>query len=125
MKKYEPSFTDRLGTAAKARRAQLEKARENAPANDPRFAEQQSARRLVAEKRKVRLAERKAAKQAEEVRKAKDQAKEEIARAIALKAEEEARAAEEEERRVREIALAAERKAKRDRKYAARQARQR
>ena len=125
MKKYEPSFTDRLGTAAKARRAQLEKARENAPANDPGFAEQQAARRLVADKRKARLIERKAAKQADKTRKAKEQAEEEIARAIALKAEAEARAAEEEERKVREIALAAERKAERDRRYAARQARQR
>ncbi len=125
MKKHEPSLTDRLGAAAKARKAQLERARAIAPANDPEFAERQAARRLAAEKREVRVAERKAAKLADKTRKAKEQADEEIARAIALKAEEEARAVEAEEHAAREIALEAERKAERDRRYAARKARQR
>lgn len=71
------------------------------------------------------MVERKAAKLADKARKAKEQADEEIARAIALKAEEEARATEAEEQAAREIALEAERKEKRDRKYAARKARQR
>lgn len=125
MKRHEPSLTDRLGAAAKARKAQLERARAIAPANDPEFAERQAARRLVAEKRVVRVAERKAAKLADKARKAKEQADEEIARAIALKAEEEARVAEAEEHAAREIALEAKRKAERDRRYAARKARQR
>lgn len=128
MKKHEPSLADRLGAAAKAKKAQLERARAIAPANDPEFAERQAARRLAADQRKVRVAERKAAKladKARKARKAKEQADEEIARAIALKAEEEARAAEAEEHAAGEIALEAERKAERDRRYAARKARQR
>ncbi len=125
MKKHEPSLADRLGVAAKARKAQLERVRAIAPSNDPEFAERQTARRLAADQREVRVAERKAAKLADKARKAKEQADEEIARAIALKAEEEARAAEAEEHAAREIALEAERKAERDRRYAARKARQR
>ena len=43
MKNYEPSFANRLGAAAKAKKAQREKARAIDPANDPKFAERQAA----------------------------------------------------------------------------------
>ena len=125
MKNYEPGFADRLSVAAKARRAELEKARTNAPANDPGFAGRQAARRAAAVERKARNSERKAAKLAEKIRKTKELADEEIARETALKAEQERREADATEQAARDIALAAERKAERDRRYAARKARQR
>ncbi len=125
MKKHEPSLADRLGVAAKARQAQLEKARAKTPSNDPKFAERQAARRAIAVAREARIAERKAAKLAEEARKAEEQAAKDAARAEALKAEEEARKAEMAEIADREVALMAERKAARDLRYAARKARRR
>ena len=69
MKNYEPSFTNRLSAAAKARQALLEKARANNPANDPGFTERQAARRALSVTREARAAERRAAKQAEKIRK--------------------------------------------------------
>ncbi len=117
MKNYEPSFADRLSVGATARRAQLEKAQVNDPKNVPGFAERQAARRAVAIAREAR----KAAKLADEIRKAKEQADEEIA----LKAEQERQEAEAAEQAARKVALAAERKAERDRRYAARKARKR
>ncbi len=125
MKNHEPSFADRLNVAAKARRDLLEKARASAPANDPEFAKRQAARREAAAARQTRLAERKAAKLAEKTRKAEEKGAEEAARTIALKAEQESRAAAEAENAAREIALAAEQKAARDARYAARKARRR
>ena len=125
MKNHEPGLNDRLGAAAKARQAQLAKAKANAPSNDPRFAEKQAARRATAIARDARNAERKAAKLAEKARKAKELADAEIAREIALKAEEERLQAEAAEQAAREIAHAAELKAERDRRYAARKARKR
>ena len=61
MKNHEPSFADRLGTAAKAKQAQLKKAKANNPANQPGFAERQAARRAASIAREERLKERKAA----------------------------------------------------------------
>ncbi len=125
MRNHEPKFNDRLNAAAKAKRALLDKARANGPADDPDFAERQAARREVAIAREARAAERKAAKLAEKTRLAEEKAAEEAARAIALAAEREAREAEATEQAAREIALEAERKAARDVRYAARKARKR
>jgi len=110
MKHHEPNFGDRLKAAAKAKQALLEKARAKAPANDPKFAERQAARREVSIAREARVSERKAAKLAAKIREA---------------AEQEAREAEAVEQAAREIVLEAERKAARDARYAARKARQR
>ena len=121
MKSYEPSFADRLSMGAMARGAQLEKATANDPTKDQKFAERQAARRAVAVAREARIAERKAAKLADEIRKAKEKADEEIA----LIAERERQEAEVAEQAAREITLEAERKAERDRRYAARKARKR
>jgi hypothetical protein len=107
MKRYEPSFNDRLGVAAKAKMAQVEKARANAPSNDPKFAEKLAARKAAAEERKARNTERRETRLAEK----------------AAKAVEKVRLAEEVANR--EDAMIADRKAARDAKYAARKARQR
>ncbi len=125
MRNYEPKFNDRLNTAARAKRALLDKARANGPANDPDFADRQVARREVSIAREARTAERKTAKLAEKIRLAEEKAAEEAARAIALAAEQEAREAEATEQAAREIGLEAERKAARDARYAARKARKR
>ena len=89
MKNFEPGFADRLSTGAKARQAQLAKAKAKDPKSDPGFANRQAARRAAALEREARkakrLAERKAAKEAEEIRKAKEEAD----AALALKVEEE------------------------------------
>ena len=125
MKRYEPSFANRLSTAAKAKQAQLENARASNPANDPGFAERQAARHALSVAREARVSERKAAKLAEKTRKAEERAAEETARAIALNAEQERLKAEIAEQERRKIVLEAERKAARDARYAARKARQR
>ena len=75
MKKYEPNFNDRLGAAAKAKQALVEKARANAPSNDPKFAEKLAARKAAAEERKARSAERRAARLAEKEAKLAEKAR--------------------------------------------------
>jgi hypothetical protein len=116
------TFSDRLETAAKARQALLDKARQNDPSKDPEFAARQEARAALARVREEREAERRAAKQAERER------------ILALRAEEAARkvaeaAAEAERirhgrRPVSKPSLSpAEQKAARDARYAARKAR--
>ena len=118
-----PDFSERLSTAAKAKQALLERARANAPANDPDFARRQAERREIALAREARIAERKAAKLAEEQRKLEEAAAAEAARIAALKAEEEARLAAELERKAQEAAAEAARKALRDIRYANRKGR--
>lgn len=125
MKNYEPSLANRIGAATTARQTQLKKARANNPVNDPGFAERQAARRALNVEREARAAERKAARLAEKARKAEERAAEEVARELALQAEQERLEAEVAEQADREIALAAERKAARDARYAARKARKR
>lgn len=123
MKKQEPSFEDRLSESTKAKRALLEKARERKPANDPNFAAKQAARAAATEQRRARAAERKALAQIEKTRKAEKKAAEETAREQAREAERQAREQEAAEEAARKVALLAEQKAARDRRYAARKAR--
>ena len=80
MRNYEPKFNDRLNAAAKAKRALLDKARANGPANDPDFAERQAARREVSIAREARTAERKTAKLAEKIRLAEEKARDQAGR---------------------------------------------
>jgi Family of unknown function (DUF6481) len=114
MKHREPTFEERMAASAKAKQAQLEKARAKFPANDPEFAEKQRKRQAIHAARDARVSERKAAKK----REAEAKAEMEVARLTA-------QAAADEEKRKREIELEAERKAERDRRHAARKARQR
>ena len=126
------SFNDRLAAQADARKAALEKFRARPAPDDPAVLERIAAQKAVAEAREKRAAERKAEREAEKARLAAEEA--------ARKAEAEARAREEAERekgeaerianldadkKARALALAAEQKAKRDARYAARKARNR
>ena len=123
MKKQESSFPDRMADAAKAKRALLERARENRPAQTPQSAERQAARLAAEVARKARKAERNAISKAEKALKAEKKAAEDAARALAKKVELEAREAEALEQAALEVARQAKLKAARDLKYAARKAR--
>ena len=124
MKNREPSLAERKETAAKAKQAQLERARAKAPSNDPKFAERQAERAAVARAREGRIAERKVAKLAEAERLAAQQITDDAARAVAVKTAHEASLKAIAERDAQEAALAVERKDARDARYAARKARQ-
>jgi hypothetical protein len=119
------TFADRLSAAAKAKQALLERARAKNPANDPAFAERQAARRATIAARDARIAERQAEKKAAEEREAAERAEREAARVLADKLEAERLAAERIAEGDRLVALAAEQKAARDARYAARKARKR
>ena len=124
MPSKEPGFVERLQTAAKAKKAQLERIRATMPANGAQVAGRQAGQVEAATARKVRTAERKnservAAKHKEALRGA------EKARQAQAVIEENAR------KRVERVsqadadaALRRDQKAARDAKYAARKARQ-
>jgi hypothetical protein len=114
----DPDFQQRQSSASTAKKEMLEKFR--AAAGDPAVAERQAARVALKEARQVRAAEREAAKQARQIEQA-----EQAARAAELKLESEREAARLEaamaaDKAEQEILLAAEQKAARDARYAAR-----
>ena len=117
----EKSFSERLGAAAAARKAQLEKFRAKPGPDDPATVERQAARRAATIARDARAAERKtakaqvAAKEAE--RHAAEQAERAMREADALRVAADQAA--------RDVTMLAEQKAARDARYAARKARQR
>jgi hypothetical protein len=116
----EKGFNDKLQDQAKARAAQLERARAKSPQNDPDFAKRQAERKKLAEDREARIAQR-AAEKAEEARLAAERkATEAAAKAEADKLAEEERLRLRREEADRLVALAAEQKAARDARYAAR-----
>jgi hypothetical protein len=119
----EKSFGDRLSEGAKAKQAQLERARAKSPANDPEFAGRQEARRLAQLARTAREEERRQAKLAALESEAAKRRAAEAAHAAEVKAEAEAKEAERVERARREKAREGEQKVARDARYAARQAR--
>lgn len=123
MSAKETSFAERAQASAKAKQALLERAKAMSPANDPGYAERQAARIAAAQARDARLAERKAARIAEEKRQAEESAAAEAARIEAARIAEEERVASERAEADRLVALAAEQKAARDARYAARKAR--
>jgi hypothetical protein len=119
----EKGFNDRLEDAAKARAAQLERARAKSPVNDPQFAARQAERKRIAEEREARIA----ARAAEKLEQARLEAERKAAEAAA-KAEAERLEAEEREKAKRAeadklVQLLAEQKAARDARYAARKSR--
>lgn len=105
-------FRERGNAAANARKAAVERYRAQPSADDPVVLERQAALRATREARELRVAERKAAREAEAARLAAEQS--------ALDAE---RIAREAELAARNVALEAERKAARDARYAARKKR--
>jgi len=106
------NFDDRLSSAAAARQASLERYRARPSADDPAWIEHQAALQAIVDARNARVAERRAAKEAEAARVAADLAARRTQEQIAA-AEAKARAAAQE----------AERKLARDARYAARKAR--
>jgi len=128
------TFSDRLETAAKAKQALLEKARDKDPTKDPEFAARQATRIAAARAREERETELRNARQAERDREQAE--RERIAAELAQEAAEEAaRKAEQQaidaerartgKRPISKPALSeAEQKAARDARYAARKARQ-
>lgn len=110
----DDNFGNRLSAAANAKKAMLERFRARPSPNDPATLERQAARKAISDARDARIAERKAARAAEAARLA-DEEKAKIAEQAAQKAETLRGAA----------TLAAEQKAARDARYAARKMRRR
>lgn len=115
------NFKDRATAAADARKKLAERFKAAPKPDDPRIQALQAERKAIAEAREARQAERAIAKAEEEVRKAEE---------ARLRAIEEARAAEEARRRAieeraKQLQVAAEQKAARDARYAARKAKKR
>ena len=118
MKGYkEKTFGDRISAAATARQAALERFRDRPAADDPAVLRRREERMAIAAARETREAERKIVKEAEAAVRAELEAKEKVER--------EARERREAiEKVIRNASEAAERKADRDARYAARKARQ-
>ena len=115
------NFRDRATAAADARKKLAEQFKQAPKPDDPRVVALAAERKAVAEARAARQAERARQKAEEEVRQAEE---------ARLRAIEDARAAEEARRRAIEerahqLQLAAEQKAARDARYAARKAKKR
>ncbi len=124
------NFNDRLSTQAAARKAQIEKFKARPAPDDPAVLAKRAELVAIAEARKARIEERRLAREAEAARLAKEAAELAAQRA----AEDVARQREEAEMAARRLAadadskaraqaLAAEQKAARDARYAARQSR--
>jgi len=124
MSRKEPSFAERLQTAAKAKQVQLEKIRAAAQANAPLSAERQAALMETEKARQIRTAERKAANRIAAEQKAQERAAEQARKAQEASEALARKEAERAEKLRAEAALQKEQKALRDSKYAARKARQ-
>lgn len=123
-------FNERRDAAATAKKALLDKFKARPPADDPAVIARQEERKRVLEARELREREREVARQERLAREAVEHAeRERIAEEERKAAEEAARIeaerleAEERERVSLELAGEAEKKAKRDARYAARKAR--
>jgi hypothetical protein len=115
----DANFNDRLGHAASAKKAELEKFRAKAEVDEKVLAEREAARREIIAARDLRAKERKVAQEAKDVRDAAEKAE----RDAILKAQKEARDLESSAEAERAAALEVERKKARDARYAARKAR--
>lgn len=120
----EPGFMERLQTAAKAKKAQLEKLRAPVPAKGQQSTERQAAQVEAAAARKIRTAGRKDSDRMGAEHREAQRAAENARQALAVVDE---RARKEVERRAKaeaDATLKKNQKAARDAKYAARKARQ-
>ncbi len=126
----EKDIFERRDAANAAKRAMLEKFKAKPAADDPAVLARQAERKAILEARAIRDAEKARLKQEKLAREAQERAEREAAAEAARRAAEEAarteskkRETEENERITRLLADEAERKAKRDARYAARKAR--
>lgn len=121
----EKGFAERRQNADEARKALLEKFKSKPAADDPEVLAKQAERKAIAEARAAREAERLRAKREKAEQEARERAEREAAAAEAARLEAEAKARSEHDLIAQLAADEAERKAKRDARYAARKARQR
>lgn len=124
MPSKEPGFVERLKTAAKAKKAQLERLRATVPANRTQSAERDARQAEAAAARKLRTAERKDAERAASREKEALRAAEKARQAQAVIDEDARKRAERLIQAEADAALKRDQKAARDAKYAARKARQ-
>ena len=135
MPSKQPTFAERLQTAAESKKAQLKKISATSLANDAQSAERQAVRVETAEARKLRATERKDANRisaqhreaqrlADKARQAEAVAAENARKAEAVAAENARKAAERIAQAEADAVLKKDQKAARDSKYAARKARQ-
>jgi hypothetical protein len=120
----EPGFAERLQTAAKAKKAQLEKLRALVPANGPESTERQAAQVEAAAARKIRTAERKDSDRVGAQQREAQRAAENARQALAVVDEKVRKDAERAAKAEADAALKQNQKAARDAKYAARKVRQ-
>ena len=110
------NFSERLSTAAQAKKAMLDKFRARPAPDDPAVVAKHEARQALSDAREARTAEREAARIAQKARETAERSARETA-------DKEQRVREDAELTQREAALKSERKAARDARYAARKAR--
>ncbi|MPZ45007.1 MAG: hypothetical protein GEV05_16730 [Betaproteobacteria bacterium] len=125
MPSKEPGFVERLQTAAKAKKAQLEKMRATAPAGGAQSSERQAALVEAAAARKIRTADRKYSDRVGAQEREAQRAAEKARQAQAAIEQVARKDAERVARAEADAALKEDQKAARDAKYAARKARQR
>jgi hypothetical protein len=125
MPKKEPSFAERLQTAAQAKKAQLEKIRALAPADGVPSAQRQAAQLEAEAARKVRTADRKYADRVGAQEREAQRAAEKARQAQAVIEKSARKDAERIAQAEADAAHKKDQKAARDAKYAARKARQR
>ncbi len=119
-------FNERAKAAAKARQDALQRFKAKPGPDDPKLLALKAEREAILAARAVRAAEREAARRAEAERLAAEaaaRAVEQAAREVAARAQAIEQAKLAAEAKAREAALEVERKAERDRRYAARKAR--
>jgi len=121
MPSKEPGFVERLQTAARAKKAQLERIRTSVAVTRAPSTERQAAQLEAAAARKIRTAERKDADRVRAEQRQAQRAAENAKQALAVAEE---RAAERRRQAHADEALKRDQKAARDAKYAARKARQ-
>ena len=124
----EPGFAERLQTAAKAKKAQLEKSRASVPANGPHATARRAAQVEAATARTIRTAERKESDRVGAQQREAQRAAEKARQARAVVDEKVRKDAERDAERAAkaeaDAALKQNQKAARDAKYAARKLRQ-
>lgn len=120
----EPGFVERLQTAAKAKKAQLEKMRASVPPSGAQSAERQAAQVEAAAARKIRTAGRKDSDRMGAEQREAQRAAENARQALAVAEERGRKDAERGAQAEADAAFQKDQKAARDAKYAARKARQ-
>ena len=123
MSRKEPGFAERLQTAAKAKKAQLEKMRASVPPNGAQSPERQAAEVEAAAARKIRTAGRKESDRMGAEQRAALRAAENARQALAIVDEKARKEAERVAKAEADAILKKNQKATRDAKYAARKVR--